>query len=296
MRMKLGWRVGVLGGVWLLGCEAEHLDRERGEASDVAGVTKLDASATVDSEAAADDVESLHDVTAVDAPDLADTQSDALADVTLADVFVDTSVPDTSLTDVHDVKSDTGATDTKPTDTKPTDTKPKDTNVSEDVVPTFGYRWVRVTDSTANSSLTLCILGPGADIDAIEVKRDDVHLAYGDVIISDINKDPLLKGAPCPNTSDDPDMALGAPDGTPDTGLLSLNGGSIRVQFADAVGIQAGDVLTVYEFGLQPNSDPPVVGVPEKFSVEIAQNSDGPWIVVGDGEGETSFTIAFPEE
>ncbi len=118
------------------------------------------------------------------------------------------------------------------------------------------YRGVYVEDRWSNNCNTSGT--PGADIDGVGLFDAAGNLIghYAQNLRSSIGD------TECGNNDDDPDAAIGAPDGT----SVSLEGGWLLGRFGQGVTIEAGMTVTVYEF------DDAAGGTADPYAVYLATN------------------------
>lgn len=151
----------------------------------------------------------------------------------------------------------------------PLDAMNQETNVETEVEHSQ-YFWVKVVDSPDNPTLSVCFPGnsPGADIDAVGLRRGKKTKGFLEVVYVDLNKDIDLDGNICANDFQNPDDVIGMPDAQPHAKFVSLNGGWLIGRFEGGVSIDDGDTIVVYEGGGG-------IGAPEKYSVYIAKDKEG---------------------
>lgn len=135
-----------------------------------------------------------------------------------------------------------------------------------DTVTTKTYKAILIADKSADPTFAngKCGSSPGSDIDAVGLYRGGKLIAVGKVGSANFD---TSKATTCADTKNDPKSAEGPLDGhvyasKPDTGYISLNGGSIELQFGacktgtkitdcdgagDLVAVQSGDEIDVWE-------------------------------------------------
>ena len=158
--------------------------------------------------------------------------------------------------------------------------------VEPDVV---GYEndWelVMIVDSPDNTLDTCNAGNPGADIDAVELYRDNNLHGWANSVEA-IDADIWSAGWPCDNDDndkDDPEEMLGQADGMANPydgfeGYFSLNGRTVYLLMSEIV--QNGDELVVYEMFNPDNPDAAI----EDYKVYLGfYNDDGDMAFTDDG-------------
>jgi hypothetical protein len=148
----------------------------------------------------------------------------------------------------------------------------------------FGFRataatYIRVADQSKNGALRGA--APGADLRGLVLQQGD----RAPIFASAVAAAAIMPGSE--ETGDrngyqDAAVVLGNP--ADDDAFVSLGGGG-EIILQLPVRAQAGDQLTVHEFGA------PSAPSPDHYRVFVGSAPDGPWQELGEGSGTASFTL-----